>query len=121
MSNNNLRDQFPGIAKADTLLNVAITLGYLSVVGILILQGCLGWTKMFLTKQQCQDEHLDMIYAVRMLGWIMIANIVGIIAQVANYVPHQPANGLFTTAILATLFITMAGLVLRVVASSQGK
>lgn len=115
-----MRDQFPGIAKADTLINVAITIGYILLVGILILQASLGWAQTFLSKDQCEDN-VDMHYALKLTGWIMILNIVGVVLQILTYVPNGPINIVFAFAFMGTILWTVIGLILRMVAGVVGK
>ena len=115
-----MREQFPGIAKADSLLNAAITLGYITLIGILILQASLGWAQTFLSKDKCSNN-VDMHYALKLTGWIMILNIVGVALQIFTYVPHGPSNAVFTFAIASTMIWTVIGLILRMVAAVGGK
>ena len=119
-NNNNMREQFPGIAKADSLLNAAITLGYILLVGLLILQASLGWAQTFLSKDKCSNN-VDMHYALKLTGWIMILNIVGVGLQILTYVPNEPVNVVFAFAFVGTILWTVIGLILRMAAAVGGK
>lgn len=54
-NNNNMREQFPGIAKADTILDAVITLGYITLIGIVLMWGWRGIFALILPQSKIDD------------------------------------------------------------------
>ena len=52
---NNIRKQFPGIAKVDTIIDIAFTIGYITLIGAILLYSVMGWLALLLPRRLTKD------------------------------------------------------------------
>jgi hypothetical protein len=74
---NNLRQQFPGIAKADTLLNTIIQLGTAFIILTILYVGCQGYFALMLpsrlVNQKRMHKPLAALLLIGLIGLVIVA------------------------------------------------
>ena len=92
MSNNNLRDQFPGIAKTDRALNFAWgaleTLGWLYMITLMFS----GWYRLFTLRKKHLWQDEGMLWSARVLIIYTVLQIIALIIHTATHLQYSHAD-----------------------------
>lgn len=114
-----MRDQFPGFAKIDSAVDILIQVGYITLVGVIVLWGCKGIFTLLLPESRL-DQGDDLKYGGRLMGILMGVLIAVFAFQVVR--GNQDADVTRTVYVMAGVgAVTFVGFVMWMIAMAIGK